>query len=384
MRTSEKDLDLKNNKIIIVPPNGENIAQDFALQRIVSFLKSKNLKTYLLQIDNKYNNKMYTDYVINVNSRNEIIDYLKRNDFDLIIHRSWMHRYAFAAELAEEFDNIIVYIKDWHNYPKEKYKFIYKTEEDFLGIEKLFKSGKQILTHFTDEQYKVWAERYNISGKYFSFFPEYCTKENFCINKQNQYDKYNPTLVMAGTLSATSEPSLIPGKSFYRKVKEITNCNIEVNVVLLSKFYDLVQTDDRYKDYMYEDMFNDYFSIKLGKEMDPTILEGYDFGIFNDTFYGCELINYAEHYEYAVISRLVLYLEAGLPIIVNKSMKAIANIVKEHKIGIIFEDGDVVEFDKIINLSQENYKQMVENVYTYREIFSYNEETMKPILEMLK
>jgi glycosyltransferase involved in cell wall biosynthesis len=215
------------------------------------------------------------------------------------------------------------------------------------------------------------------------FFPEYCTKENLNFRKNIAYDKKRVKLVMAGTLTPTSEPELVDAKSFYKKMKELTECKVEVNVVLLKKFYDMVFTQERYKDYLYEHTFNDYFKIHLGAEMDPSVLKGYDFGIFSDTFYDYELKKYSEHYKYAVISRVVLYLEAGLPIVVNRAMSSLSKIVEDNNIGIVFEDEDVKHFDEILDISQKEYEILVENVYRFREDFSYNDITMKPIMEML-
>ncbi len=375
-----------NKRIAIIPPNGENIPQDFALRRIVKFLNSQNIETYLIQVNIEKNKNLesYTTHIITVENMNEIISYLKNNKFDLIFHRPWMHRYEFAAVLAETFENIIFYIKDWHNFPKEKYKFIYKTVEDFDGIERLFKSGKKILSHFTVEQSERWAEEYNLSKEQFVFFPEYCTKDSIDTRDNINYDKNNIKLVMAGTLTPTSEPELVDAKSFYKKIKDITSLSIEVNVVLLKRFYALVQNEEKYKDYLYEHNFNKYFSIHLGKEMDPSILKGYDFGIFSDTFYDFELKEYPEHYEYAVISRFVLYLEAGLPVVVNKAMKSLSKIVEENKIGIVFEDKDIDEFNKVLDIDKNEYNNLVSNVYIFRDKFSYNDETMKPILETLE
>jgi len=382
-----KVMNMKANKTIaLIPPNGDNINQDFSLNRIAIFLNSQRIDTYLIQVDSKYNKSItqYTKYVITLDTKEDIVSYLKNNKFDLIFHRSWMHRYKFASMLAEEFDNIIFYIKDWHNFPLAKYKFIYKNIEDFEGIERLFKSGKRILSHFTEEQFIKWAKKYNASEEQFMFFPEYCTRENFFKRDNIVYNNKNIKLVMAGTLTPTSEPELVDAKSFYQKIKDITNLSIEVNVVVLKKFYDLVQKEDKYKDYLYEHNFNKYFFIHLGKEMDPSILKGYDFGIFSDTFYNFELKQYPEHYEYAVISRFVLYLEAGLPVIVNKSMKSLSKIVEDNEIGIVFEDEDIKDFNQILDIGNEEYLDMVENVYKFREKYSYNENTMKPILEMLE
>ena len=375
---------MKETKVVFIPPNGEIVAQDFALHRIAAFLKTQSITTYLLHVlDNASEIPNYTDHTISLDSKDAIIPYLQNNDFDLIFHRTWMHRYCFAAELAEQFSNIIVYIKDWHNYPKKKYELIYTTIEDFEGIERLFKSGRTILTHYTNKQYKLWAKRYDVSKKQFVFFPEYCTKSNFYVREQVNYNHNEVKLVMAGSLTPTSSSELVDAKGFYKKIKSLTSQKINVDIVLLKKFYSRVMNLPEYKDYLYEHTFNNYFNIKLGKEMDPSILKDYDFAIFSDTFYNYEIKEYPELYKYAVISRLVLYLEAGLPLIVNQEMKSLSKLVKKHNLGFVFKDNDVKSFKKILDINTSEYQQLVKNIYSFREKYTYNHKTMKPLMDKL-
>jgi len=72
--------------------------------------------------------------------------------------------------------------------------------------------------------------------------------------------------------------------------------------------------------------------------------------------------------EVVVTSKLCSYLEAGIPILINKEMKFFVDIVKKEKIGIVIEDRNLKDLkDKI---KKANYKQLVRNVLKFREKYS--------------
>lgn len=355
-----------------------------ALIRLCDYLKECGVSIYWAQIEEEKNHAklLSSDHLITVNDLDSIVEYAKQGEFDLILHRGWMHRYSFAARLSREVENIVFYIKDWQNYPREKYKFIYTTDEDFDAIEELFRSGKKIFSHFTKEQHRIWAQRYGIGTENFHFLPEYCNEKNFIENDIKPV-KSAMKLVMAGSLPPTCEPELVAAKNFYKMMKDITSCGVYLDVMLLEKNYENLRNDPRYKDYRYEELFNKYFGIKKGSSMQPDILSGYHFGIFSDTLYGTELEKYPEHYEYAVFSKIVLYLEAGLPVLINAALKSIARIVKEHNIGIVFQEKDLLELDTLLDIEPKEYEKMVQNVYNFRKVFTYNTQTLKELLSLL-
>ncbi|PIW52335.1 MAG: hypothetical protein COW17_08500 [Sulfurimonas sp. CG12_big_fil_rev_8_21_14_0_65_36_1453] len=70
--------------------------------------------------------------------------------------------------------------------------------------------------------------------------------------------------------------------------------------------------------------------------------------------------------------------------IVNKRWSAIAKIVAENKLGIVISNKELKNLNTILNISKKEYKLMVENIYDFRKTYTYNDQTMKPILEMLK
>lgn len=376
---------MRDKKLLIIPPNAKGMPQDMALIRLCDYLSECGVNIYWAQVaeEKNHTNLLAANHVLSFADLDEVVEYVKQTQFDLVLHRGWMHRYTFAARLAQEIENIVFYIKDWQNYPREKYKFIYTTDEDFDAIEELFRSGKKIFSHFTEEQHNIWAQRYGMEAENFHFLPEYCNEKNFIENNVKPV-KSGMKLVMAGSLPPTCEPELVAAKNFYRMMKDITSCGVYLDVMLLEKNYENVKNDPRYKDYRYEELFNEYFGIKKGSSMQPEILRGYHFGIFSDTLYGCELEKYPEHYEYAVFSKIVLYLEAGLPVLINAALKSIAKIVREHKIGIVFEEKDLLRLDRVLDIEPKKYEEMVQNVYNFRKVFTYNTHTMKELLLLLQ
>ena len=77
-------------------------------------------------------------------------------------------------------------------------------------------------------------------------------------------------------------------------------------------------------------------------------------------------------------NRITTYLEAGIPIIVNRELEFISEIIKKYNIGFIFED--------LKNLSKEietkNYPELIDNIEVARREFSM-EKTIRKFREFL-
>jgi len=110
-------------KIVFIPPDAIIVNQDFSLYRISDFFNKIGFKTYMLIIDkNNIQSIKYNTKTILVKNKKKLFEHLKKNSYDIIFHRSWMHRYKFANELIEKFPKSILYIKDWQNIPSKEYK----------------------------------------------------------------------------------------------------------------------------------------------------------------------------------------------------------------------------------------------------------------------
>lgn len=370
---------MKQKHIVFIPPNGEFKKQDFSLLRITTWLKTvKTVKTTLLFIrtDNVNFNTDIFDTIIEVNNKEEILKKLKKISCDIIFNRSWMHSYQFSKQIVEKFDNVVVNIKDWNFCSEKEYKFLFGNSKDFKAIQYIFKHSKYILSHFTIEQAKLWAAEYNIDEDRFIFFPEYCNEESF-IDKHIEYK--NIKIVYAGKILPSTFPEqLFPSKSHLRSIRKLTEQNIMIDFVVPEKEYeDMRSNRSSYLDFLYEDKFNKRFKLVKGKALDPIVLKEYHFGFF-------ELETSGENkslYEYAVTSKLAFYLEANLPILINKDFISIANVVSKYNLGILFCNDDLNSFSKVLNISQEEYNQFVNNIKKFRDNFTY--DSNQQILERI-
>lgn len=371
--------------IVFIPPNGEIVGQDFALYRIIKYFSKIGFGTTLLIVNDISQFLNYDAHIVKLENQNSILQHLQETKYDLIFVRSWMHRYLFAATLAQKFDNVVSYIKDWHDFPREKYQFVFDTVEDVDAIATIFKHSKVILSHYSSKYTDILALRYRVNKNKFYFFPEYSEVSNYNPISEKIYDLENIRLLMAGGGTNTGAPNIIvPGKSFFDALIQISNNNIYVEMIVIQKTYDMIyQNKKMYLDYLYENEFNQYFSIKKGEDLKSSIGAKYHFGLFGDTNFPKDAL-YLEAEMYGVTSKFAFYLECGLPVLVNKRFRTLSNIVEKNKIGLTFVDDDLKDFKKILDITQNKYNQLLQNVYKFREIFTYNEETMKPILDLLR
>ncbi|NQY94603.1 MAG: hypothetical protein HRT43_10580, partial [Campylobacteraceae bacterium] len=370
-------------KIAIIPPNGKLNIHDFVIYRLSQYLSNKNFSVYLIKIDEESDQETlgFFEEIVNVKDINEIIDFLEKKSFDLIIHRCWMHAYPFAAILAPIFKNIIFYIKDWmQEISQEEYKLVYNTEDDYPAIRLLFASNKKILSHYSPEYVnKVWVEEYDIEKNNFIFFPEYTDTSKHFIRNNTSFEKNNIKLLSLGRLGPTCHPKNISNNQlFLENIKLITSQQIHFHKMILKQTYNNVMKSPLYLDYIYEDTINEYFNIIKGSEFNSNQLQDYHFGVYQ--LLDCEEYNTKDSKSVlnAVVSKLVNYLEAGLPILVNKAYYYVPEIVSRYDIGIVISNEEVKSLQVKLNISQERYSQLVENVYKFRNEYSYNDITMKP------
>lgn len=367
-------------RVILIPPNGKLKYQDFSLQRIYMWLKEfKDIKVTVLHIPSSENKKeeLFNDDEIVASSKSEIIEVLENSDSDLIFYRAWMGAYPFGVKLIQKFDNVIVNIKDWNFASKEVYEFLFKGNNDYSAIENIFKEAKYVLSHFTEEQYSMWAKEYKISEEKFIHFPEYCNEKNF---NQKPYLKYKDIkLVYAGKVPPTCyTEEYFPGKSHLRSIKLLSQQNIKIDFVIPPSLYDEFLSSELFLDFQYENQYNDNFSVKKGSDLKSDILDEYHFGFFELETSGVN----TELYEYAITSKFAFYLESGLPILVNEKFKSISKLVVQYQLGIVFSNKDLINFTEILNISQNKYNNFVMNVKKYRKDFLYEKKIINLFMDM--
>lgn len=375
---------MSNTKnIALIPPNGKPFINDFSIQRLGDYFKDyPDIHTTLLIIDMPdTQTSSNTNAVIYFASEEELFKHLSSVDYDVIFHRSWMLAYPFAAKLVQHMNNVIVNIKDWNFSTQKEYKIIFgeNAVEDFNAIKYIFQHAKAILSHYTDQQAKIWAKKYNVDVKKFIFFPEYCNEKNFNYPRKRSYQ--NPKLAFAGSLGPTSYPEeFFLAKSHLRALRQLTQQNIDVSYVLTQGAYAGTQSPRQrlvFQDILYENAFNEKFHITKGETLNSSILEPYHFG-----FFILEYSTKSVHLNrYAIPSKFAFYLEAGLPMLINANMKALAHLIQKYNLGIVFNNSHLDNFSTILDISEEDYLQMVRNIIEFRRTkYQYNKDTLDTII----
>lgn len=369
---------MKNKHIIFIPPNGSFKVQDFSIYRIVKALKNlTDFKLTLLYIksDIVVDLQLF-DNVIEVNDTKEIVHKLQDKTYDYIFHRTWMHAYDFASELVQRFDNVLVNIKDWNFAPEEVYEFLFN-KRDYRAIKSIFESGCKILTHFTQEQVQLWCNEYDTCEENFIFFPEFCNEENFIIKKTTTCSP-EPRLALAGSLHPTVyTQDYFPGKDLLNSIRKITKKEISIDFIVPEQLYDISFGEKRalFYDLDYERTFNPKFNVIRGKALAPELLHGYDFGFFE-----LESTSLNEHViKYAIVSKFAFYLEAQIPMLVNRRFESIARIVEKYSLGIVFENEDIERLAEVLNISSNQYKSYINNINKFREEFKYDKALVEKV-----
>lgn len=161
----------------------------------------------------------------------------------------------------------------------------------------------------------------------------------------------------------------------YKTLKCITEQSLYLDYIFPPSFYDALDRM-KYQDFLTESEFNKHFNLKRGKELDADTISCYGYGIF------CPIINnyrYPALFEYAVPSKLAFYLDANLPMIVNKKMKALANIVKSNGLGVVVSNEDM---NNIKNIIQDlDYDTMLNNIIKFKKKFSYEYNSLVYLLD---
>ena len=367
-------------KIILIPPDGTFQRRDYSLYRIAKWLKNNGINTTLLYIEKEFleiDTRLF-DSVVKKENLEDIVKHLEMHSYDKILHRSWMHSYDFSALLVEKFENVIINIKDWNFAPKNVYEFLFPNSADHVSIEYIFQNAELILSHFTQEQSLLWAKEYKTDSSKFITFPEYCNSASF--NEKPFLAYENIKLVYAGVISPTVyNEDYFPNKAHLRSIKKLTKEQISIDFVMPEPVYEKMYTSEYflYHDFMYEHEFNKYFSLVKGKILDASILNQYHFGFSELETSG---LNH-DLYKYAITSKFAFYLEAGLPILINKKFVSIARLVEKYQLGIVFSNDDLDYMTKVLSISQSKYDSFVENIAQYRKKFTYSAEQLEIIFE---
>jgi hypothetical protein len=109
------------------------------------------------------------------------------------------------------------------------------------------------------------------------------------------------------------------------------------------------------------------------------ILGSYDYG-FSIDFLNKKLMN-KEYFRTTIGNKIFSYLEAGIPVIVNKDLILAARLIKRYKCGIVIEEKDLPNLKEIIE--KQNYPQLLKGVERARRELNMKNEVKKLIKEIV-
>ena len=183
------------------------------------------------------------------------------------------------------------------------------------------------------------------------------------------------SVVFAGTFGPSVYPEqFYVSKDMYKTIHLITKDELYLDYILPPKFYDNVDSFT-YQDFLFENNFNKFFNIKRGKELDNSIILEYGYGIFTP------IINDRRSngiFKYAIPSKFSFYLEANLPMIVNKRMKSLSEIVLKNGLGIVVSNKDMLNIKSIIK--NQDYNSLIQNIIKYKKKFQYEKSKINLLI----
>jgi len=209
--------------------------------------------------------------------------------------------------------------------------------------------------------------KYRVTCPDFSLVPG-CLDEWIVPSKNKKKQKGEINIVFAGGPIKSWEA----GVSFKDIVRDITSQKIHFHT------YGPCVNPKDHKWFIDEDKNNEYYHFhasetpeNLNKE-----LSKYDFGI-NPVFYDLNIMNPLLP-KTAMANKMFNYIEAGIPIIMNKQFEFMSDIVEKNKIGFAINYEDLKNLREIID--DNNYQEMKRKIKIAQKKYSLNKKLV-PKLE---
>ena len=366
--------------VLFLTPNGVSFVQDLSIYRMARGLRQQGWNTVLLCFSGAL--RQFGDAFTQIHETGSVLDFFRMLQMlprSHLLYRGWMTAYLFGAYLVRCYPETVVMLKDWNFAEEKDYLFLIsgnKPAYDFWGIDYIFRNCRRVLSQYAEEEGKLWAAEYNTNPDKFIFFPELCTESSFVEKSAVTYDKTR--LVHAGSCPPTSMPEgYFPSKKIFEDAIRLTRTGIDFSYVIQEKIYDaIISNRDTYFDMVYENYRNPDFHLVKGRSLDPGVLLPYHFGIFCLT----ETVNAIRLIKHSIPSKFAFYLEAGLPMLVNKRMTSLAAMVEERGLGITFTNDDVPRLDQLLDIGEKRYNELVKNVCAFRKRFTYESFDLVGIL----
>jgi len=175
--------------------------------------------------------------------------------------------------------------------------------------------------------------------------------EDFFAPPFSRIPREPPRLVFAGgvpTSSARRIPSIFADAQLLSVIESIAGSGLPIDVYNNP----LVAPADAYEEHYPEHLKLvarlPHFRFLVGDvpwEIVPTLAD-YDYGIMLYDFSG--IVIGEQHFRNLIPTKLFLYLEAGLPVLVSERLAGVAEIVEQHGCGRVIEDGGLGQLPEIL------------------------------------
>ena len=235
-----------------------------------------------------------------------------------VIHiRGWMGNYILAAIIAAisrektvvEFMDIPEFLCD-----RKNYSYLYgadKTQDDFESVSKIFSCANGLLFNHHEKAIEKLKDKYKLNGKIMKFHNYVCNE--FCSSRDVKLSR-PVSIVYGGTIIPSSFPHSYFGDcQILPLIKKLTEKGLRIDVFGNPH----IDMQEQYWDYVFESKRNPLFEIKVGSGPDKVTekMSKYHFGLL---MYLYEGVLAGRYHLMNLPTKLTLYLEAGLPILVSE------------------------------------------------------------------
>lgn len=342
----------------------------FEFVRESAYLRRKNFRTLFVTISEDFarGKKPYFDAVVQTDGNYFLaMVYALLARCDIFHIRGWMTHYMTAATLAAvstrktvvEFLDIPEFLCD-----RETYAHLYDGDmahDDFESFPVIFdKADGLVLNHHEDGIEKL-KNKYNATAntlQYHSYVcDEFCAREDVSLGKPY-------SIVYAGTLIPSSYPHAYLGVcQLLPLIQKLTRQGLGFTVY----GNPFIKFREQYWDYLFESRRNQLLSIVDGGPPDEVTwrMAGHHFGLLMYIFDGVDVGRY--HFM-NLPTKLTLYLEAGLPLLVSDKLEYVAAVVRKNGIGLVVPQRDIDAISDII--ADCDYRTMRQNVLNFRRRFN--------------
>jgi len=162
-------------------------------------------------------------------------------------------------------------------------------------------------------------------------------------------------LVYAGVIAPSCVPYEIYGDIQLRPVIDML---LEQDFIVDVYANDLMQFEDHYDEYRYLSATCSRFGFyqRIHPDDVSSVLTDYHFGLMVYDFTRTKVGR--KHFETILPTKMMTYIEAGIPIIISEELKAVADIVEKYSLGIVVTKGKNCEISSLVR--QQPYERVVE------------------------